>query len=88
MAPRAPAYSVKVANDRALKALAKKDAELAQGPLAAASRRLAEGLDADNSLTSKAMASKQLDDLWVRLRELAPKDAENDDVAALEEPKS
>lgn len=70
---------VKEAVKRDLKAVAKRDKELARSALAASALRLAEALDnPKNSATSKAMCAGRLLETLDRLRELVPPEQEKD----------
>ena len=63
-----------------LKELAKRDEALARGPLACSALALARGMDGDNSLTSKAMASKSLNETLEQIRALAPSVKQEDTI--------
>jgi hypothetical protein len=66
---------------RDLRAIAKRDPDLAESGMAQVALTLARGLDNDkNSLTSKAMATGQLRETLALLRELAPDEKKEDTV--------
>ena len=70
---------------RDLDAIGERDKNLAKCGLAQVALRLAEGIDADNSLTSKAMAAKELGRTLAELRELAPAERKKDGIDQLKQ---
>jgi hypothetical protein len=68
-----------------LERTAERDPRLAQSPLAAVALELARELDAGNSLTSKALASKELRELLAALEVLAPAEKAKDGIDQLNE---
>ena len=70
--------------ERDLEAIRGLAPDLADGTLAAAARRLAEGLDnPKNSLTSRSIATRELRDTMTALRALMPLTEQEDDLARL-----
>jgi hypothetical protein len=68
-----------------LERIGKKDPRLARSPLAAMALELARQLDAGNSLTSKALGTKELRELLASLEVLAPAEKPKDGIDDLNE---